>query len=414
MHPGLGYRSPVRDSGPILVIPLGSLQRMRRIYLDYNATAPLLPEALEAAVPYYTSMWGNASSIHRQGREARTAIEDARAQVAQLIGAPNPLDIVFTSGGTEAVNLAIRGYAYGNRSRGQHIITTGVEHPAALDTCRALEQRGFELTYLPVDALGRVDPQTLARSIRPQTILLTLIHGHHEVATLQPLARLVEVAHAHGVRVHVDAVQAVGRVTIDAAAAEVDLLSLTGHKFGGPKGVGALYIRDGLGATMQAVLYGGHQERERRAGTEDIPSIVALGRACALMHQRLADEAERLTVLRDRLESGVLSRIPNVRPLGSGGERLPNTVNLGFVGVKGEALVFNLDLLGIAVSTGASCSSRQGSPSQVLEAMGVPREASEGSVRFSLGWGTTDEDIDRVLDVLPSAVERLRKLSPLP
>jgi cysteine desulfurase len=387
---------------------------MRRVYLDYNATAPLLPEALEAAVPYYTSMWGNASSIHRQGREARMAVEDARAQVAQLIGAPNPLDIVFTSGGTEAVNLAIRGYAYGNRSRGQHIITTRVEHPATLDTCRALEQRGFALTYLPVDALGRVAPEALARSIRPQTIMLTLIHGNHEVATLQPLAALVEVAHGHGIPVHVDAVQAVGRVRIDVAASEIDLLSLTGHKFGGPKGVGALYIRDSLGTTMQPVLHGGHQERERRAGTEDISGIVALGRACDLMHQRLADEGKRLTILRDRLETGVLSRISDIRRHGNGGERLPNTANFGFAGVKGEALVFNLDLLGIAVSTGASCSSRQESPSQVLEAMGVPREASEGSVRFSLGWGTTDEDIERVLDVLPPMVERLRKLSPLP
>jgi cysteine desulfurase len=387
---------------------------MQRVYLDYNATAPLLPEALEAAVPYYTSIWGNASSIHRQGREARIGVEEARAQVAQLIGAPNPLDIVFTSGGTEAINLGIRGYAYGNRSRGHHIITTHVEHPATLDTCRALEQRGFELTYLPVDAVGRVAPEALARSIRPQTILLSLIHGNHEVATLQPLAALVEVAHGHGIAVHVDAAQAVGRVGLDVAASEIDLLSLTGHKFGGPKGVGALYIRDGLGMTMQPVLQGGHQERERRAGTEDIPNIVALGRACALMQQRLVEEDMRLTILRNRLEAGVLSRIPNVCPFGKGGERLPNTANLGFVGVKGEALVFSMDLLGIAVSTGASCSSQQGSPSRVLEAMGVPREASEGSVRFSLGWGTTDEDIERVLDVLPPMVERLRKLSPLP
>jgi cysteine desulfurase len=386
---------------------------MRRVYLDYNATAPLLPEALAAAVPYYTSVWGNASSIHRQGREARMAVEDAREQVAQLIGAANPLDIVFTSGGTEAINLAIRGYAHGNRSRGQHIITTRVEHPAVLDTCRALEQRGFVLTHLPVDGLGCVAPEVLARNIRPQTILVTLIHGNHEVGTLQPLAALVEVAHAHGVPVHVDAVQAVGRVGIDVAVSGIDLLSLSGHKFGGPKGVGALYIRDGLSAAMQAVLHGGHQERERRAGTEDVPSTVALGRACALMYQRLADEGKRLTVLRDHLENGVLSCISEVCPLGNDGDRLPNTTNLSFAGVKGEALVFNLDLLGIAVSTGASCSSRQGVPSQVLAAMGVSQEVSEGSVRFSLGWGTTDEDIERVLDVLPSTVERLRKLSPL-
>jgi cysteine desulfurase len=386
---------------------------MRRVYLDYNATAPLLAEALEAAVPYYTSVWGNASSIHRQGRKARTAVEDAREQVAQLIGAASPLDLVFTSGGTEAVNLAIRGYAHGNGSRGRHIITTCVEHPAALDTCRALERRGFDLTYLPVDDLGRVDPEVLARSIRPQTILLTLIHGNHEVGTLQPLAALAEVARAQGVAVHVDAVQAVGRVGIDVGALGIDLLSLSGHKFGGPKGVGALYVRDGLGATMQAVVHGGHQERERRAGTEDVPSIVALGKACALMGRRLADEGKRLSVLRDRLEIETLSRIPDVRPLGKSDDRLPNTTNIGFAGVKGEALVFNLDLLGIAVSTGASCSSRQGAPSQVLEAMGVPRQVSEGSVRFSLGWGTTDEDIERVLDVLPSMVERLRKLSPL-
>jgi cysteine desulfurase len=360
---------------------------MRRVYLDYNATAPLLPEALEAAVPYYAAVWGNASSIHRQGREARMAVEDAREQAAQLIGAANPLDLVFTSGGTEAVNLAIQGYAYGNRSHGQHIITTRVEHPAALDTCRALEQRGFDLTYLPVDGLGRVDPEVLARSIRPQTILLTLIHGHHEVGTLQPLAALVEVAHAHEVLVHVDAVQAVGRVRIDVAASGIDLLSLAGHKFGGPKGVGALYIRHGLGAMMQAVVQGGHQERERRAGTEDVPSIVALGDACAVIGRRLADDCTRLSALRDRLEVETLSRIPDTHPLGNSADRLPNTTNIGFAGVKGEALVFNLDLLGIAVSTGASCSSRQGVPSQVLEAMGVPRQVSEGSVRFSLGWG---------------------------
>ena len=386
---------------------------MRRVYLDYNATAPLLPEALEAAVPYYTSVWGNASSIHRQGREARMAVEDAREHIARLIGAPNPLDLVFTSGGTEAVNLAIRGYAYGNRARGHHIITTRVEHPAVLDTCRALEQEGFELTYLPVDGLGRVHPDALAHSIRPHTILFTMTHGNHEVGTLQPLSALVDVAHAHGVTVHVDAVQAVGRVPIDVGASRIDLLSLAGHKFGGPKGVGALYIGEALGTTMQAVVHGGHQERERRAGTEDVPSIVALGRACALMSQRLADEGRRLTRWRDHLEAGVLSRIDAVHPLGKDGERLPNTTNLSFTGVKGEALVFNLDLLGIAVSTGASCSSRQGVPSQVLEVMGVSREVSEGSVRFSLGWATTDEDIERVLDVLPSTVERLRMLSPL-
>lgn len=386
---------------------------MRRVYLDYNATAPLLPEALEAALPYYTSVWGNASSIHRQGREARKAVEDAREQVAHLIGAPNPLDIVFTSGGTEANNLAIRGYACGTRARGNHIITTRVEHPAVLDTCRVLEKQGCEFTYLPVDGQGRVDPDTLVESIRPQTILLTVIHGNHEVGTLQPLAELVGVAHAHGVPVHVDAVQAVGRVEIDVAALGIEFLSLSGHKFGGPKGVGALYIAGGTGTTMQAILHGGHQERERRGGTEDVPSIVALGKACALMRQRLTDEGKRLAVLRDRLEAEVVTRIPRARLLGKSAERLPNTANISFAGVKGEALVFNLDLLGIAVSAGASCSSRQGAPSQVLEAMGVSQDEGEGSVRFSLGWGTTDEDLEHVLDVLPSMVERLRMLSPL-
>jgi cysteine desulfurase len=387
--------------------------RMRRVYLDYNATAPLLPEALEAALPYYHVVWGNASSIHRQGREARIAVEEAREQVAQLIGAPNPLDIVFTSGGTEANNLAIRGYVYGNRARGNHIITTGVEHPAVLDTCQALVQQGFELSILPVDDQGHVDPEALVRSIRPQTLLLSVIYGNHEVGTLQPLAELIDVAHAHEVAVHVDAVQAVGRVEVDVATLGIELLSLSGHKFGGPQGVGTLYIGSSIGSTMQAIIHGGHQERERRAGTEDVPTIVALGTACALMRQRLADEGKRLTRLRDHLESGVLSRISETRLLARGNERLPNTANVSFAGVKGEALVFNLDLLGVAASTGASCSSRQGAPSQVLEAMGVCREASEGSVRFSMGWGTTEEDIERVLEVLPSAVERLRMLSPL-
>jgi cysteine desulfurase len=386
---------------------------MRRVYFDYNASAPLRPEVLAAARPYYTSMWGNPSSIHRLGREARSAVEDAREQVAQLLGATNPLGMVLTSGGTEAINLALRGYAYGNRARGNHLITTSIEHPAVLDTCRALQQQGFACTYLPVDGQGRVDPAALAREIRPETILVSVIHGHHEVGTLQPLAALIEVAHAHGVPVHVDAVQAAGRVEIDVQALDIDLLSLSSHKFGGPKGVGALYIAGNIEASMQAVVHGGHQERERRAGTEDVPGIVALGKACALMQPQLAEEGARLAALRDRFEDEVLARLPETQLLGAGGARLPNTSNITFTGVKGEALVFNLDLLGIAVSTGASCSSRQGVPSQVLEAMGVSRQESEGSVRFSLGWGTTAEDIDRVLEVLPSVVTRLRVLSPV-
>jgi cysteine desulfurase len=386
---------------------------MRRVYVDYNASAPLLPEVLAAALPYYTSVWGNPSSIHGLGRKARSAVEEARDQVAQLLGATNPLNIVFTSGGTEAVNLALRGYACGNRARGNHLITTAVEHPAVLDTCRALQQQGFACTYLAVDGRGCVDPEALAKAIRPETILVSVIHGQHEVGTLQPLTALVEVAHAHGVPLHVDAAQAVGRVAIDVQAAPVDLLSCSGHKFGGPKGVGALYIAAGVEASMQAVVHGGHQERERRAGTEDVPGIVALGTACALIQPRLAEEGTRLAALRDRFEAAVLAEVPEARVLGAGGLRLPNTSNVTFAGVKGEALVFNLDLLGIAASTGASCSSRQGVPSQVLEAMGVSRQESEGSVRFSLGWSTTAEDIDRILDVLPAMVKRLRSLSPV-
>jgi cysteine desulfurase len=258
-----------------------------------------------------------------------------------------------------------------------------------------------------------VDPDALLGDIRPQTILLTVIHGNHEVGTLQPIEELIKIAHAHGVAVHVDAVQAVGRVEVDVAALELEFLSLSGHKFGGPKGVGALYINARSGATIQAVIHGGHQERERRAGTEDVPSIVAFGQACALMGQRLADECKRLMALRERLESKILGRIPDTHLLGDTAERLPNTSNISFVGIKGEALVFNLDLLGVAASTAASCSSRQGVPSQVLEAMGVSPQAREGSVRFSMGWGTTDEDIEHVLDVLPATVERLRMLSPL-
>jgi cysteine desulfurase len=386
---------------------------MRRVYLDYNASAPLLPGVLEAALPYYTSVWGNPSSIHRLGREARIAVEDARDQVAQLLGATNPLSIVFTSGATEAINLALRGYARGNRARGTHLITTATEHPAVLDTCRALQQQGFTCTYLPVGGRGSIDPEVLAREIRPETILVSVIHGNHEVGTLQPLAALVEVAHAHDLPIHVDAAQAVGRVEIDVQALGVDLLSCSSHKFGGPKGAGVLYIAGGVEASMQAVVHGGHQERERRAGTEDVPSIVALGKACALMHPRLVAEGARLAGLRDWFEAEVQARIPETRLLSLGEARLPNTSNITFAGVKGEALVFNLDLLGIAASTGASCSSRQGVPSQVLEAMGVSRQESEGSLRFSLGWGTTAEDLDRILDVLPAIVKRLRLLSPV-
>jgi cysteine desulfurase len=385
----------------------------RRIYLDYNATAPLIPEALEAALPYYTARWGNASSIHRLGREARIAVEDAREQVAQLLGVANPLDFVFTGSGTEAINLALRGYAGANRARGRHLVTTTVEHPAVLDTCQALQQDGFEVTYVPVDGQGCVDPDALAKALRPDTLLVSVIYGNHEVGTLQPLAELIAVSHAQGVPVHVDATQAVGRVAVDVQALGIDLLSLSGHKFGGPKGVGALYVRDGLGARMQAVVHGGHQERERRAGTENVPGIVALGRACAWLRPRLADEAKRLASLRDHLEGELLARLPGARVLGGGGPRLPNTSNMSFPGVKGEALVFNLDLLGIAVSTGASCTSRREAPSQVLEAMGVPRVESESSVRFSLGWATTADEIDRVIEVLPAVVARLRALSPL-
>ena len=386
---------------------------VKRVYLDYNATAPLMPEALDAALPYYTLRWGNASSIHRVGREARLAVEEAREQVAQLLGVANPLDIVFTSNGTEAINLALRGYAWANRARGKHLVTTMAEHPAVLDTCQALQQQGFDVTYVPVDGQGCVDPDTLANAIRPDTLLVSVIHGNHEVGTLQPLAELVNATHARGVVMHVDATQAVGRVEIDVRALGVDLLSLSGHKFGGPKGVGALYVHDGLGANMAAVIHGGHQERERRGGTEDVPSLVALGRACALMRSRLVDEAKRLASLRDHLECEVLARLARARILGSGSARLPNTSNVSFLGVKGEALVFNLDLLGIAVSTGASCTSRRGAPSQVLDAMGVSRAESEGSVRFSLGWATTEDDIAQVITVLPGVIERLRMLSPL-
>jgi cysteine desulfurase len=385
----------------------------KRVYLDYNATAPLMPEALEAALPYYTMRWGNASSIHRWGREARLAVEEAREQVAQLLGVANPLDIIFTSNGTEAINLALRGYARANRARGNHLVTTMAEHPAVLDTGQALQQEGFDVTYVPVDGQGCVDPDTLAQAIRPDTLLVSIIHGNHEVGTLQPLAELVNASHGRGVPLHVDAAQAVGRVAIDVPALGVDLLSLSGHKFGGPKGVGALYVRDGLGASMEAVIHGGHQERERRAGTEDVPSLVALGRACMLMRPQLADEAKRLAFLRDHLERELLARLTRTHILGRGSTRLPNTSNVSFLGVKGEALVFNLDLLGIAVSTGASCTSRRGAPSQVLDAMGVSRAESEGSVRFSLGWATTEDDIAQVVTVLPGVVERLRLLSPL-
>jgi cysteine desulfurase len=372
-----------------------------------------MPEALEAALPYYTMRWGNASSIHRWGREARLAVEEAREQVAQLLGVANPLDIIFTSNGTEAINLALRGYARANRARGNHLVTTMAEHPAVLDTGQALQQEGFDVTYVPVDGQGCVDPDTLAQAIRPDTLLVSIIHGNHEVGTLQPLAELVNASHGRGVPLHVDAAQAVGRVAIDVPALGVDLLSLSGHKFGGPKGVGALYVRDGLGASMEAVIHGGHQERERRAGTEDVPSLVALGRACMLMRPQLADEAKRLAFLRDHLERELLARLTRTHILGRGSTRLPNTSNVSFLGVKGEALVFNLDLLGIAVSTGASCTSRRGAPSQVLDAMGVSRAESEGSVRFSLGWATTEDDIAQVVTVLPGVVERLRLLSPL-
>ncbi|MFH1144713.1 MAG: cysteine desulfurase NifS [Candidatus Eisenbacteria bacterium] len=386
---------------------------MSRIYLDHNATTPLDPLVLDEMLPYLRDRFGNASSVHEAGREARRAVEQARERVAALIHA-DPAEIVFTSGGTEADNHALRGvFAKGGRDGDErpHLITSAIEHPAVLNTAQMLEKRGYGVTYLPVDARGRIDVAAVAGAIRSETRLISVMLANNEVGTLQPVAELAPQARERKILLHTDGVQALGRIAIDVRALGVDLLSMSSHKIYGPQGVGALFIRRGV--SVGPLIVGGHQERRRRGGTENVAGIVGFGKACELCGQGLEQNAARTAALRDRLEQAILRRIPHATINGHPTHRLPNTLNAAFRFVEGEALLINLDFEGVAVSTGSACSSGDLKPSHVLIAMGISPVDAHGSLRFSLGRTTTEAEIDAALEVLVRVVERVRSMSPM-
>lgn len=395
---------------------------MNRVYLDYNATTPVEPQVLDAMLPYFSGDFANASSIHTPGQRARAAVETAREQVAALISS-RPQEIVFTSGGTESDNHAIFGVINSvvaqpilavRLSSPQlappHIITTTIEHEAVLNACQAAEKQGASVTYLPVDREGLVDPETVRRAIRPETVLLTIMHANNELGTVQPLEEIGSFAKQHKIYFHADAVQSGGKIPIDVNALIVDLLSLSGHKLYAPKGVGALYVRSGT--RLRQLLYGGHHQRGFRPGTENVAGIVGLGKAAEIARQSLEQDAKQVSVLRDKLERGLLERVPHVRVNGGLAPRTPNTTNIMFSGIEGEALVIALDLKGVACSVGAACSSGAVEPSHVLTAIGLSQEEAKSSLRFSLGRHTTEAEIDFALDVIPAAVAQLRSISP--
>jgi cysteine desulfurase len=375
------------------------------IYMDYNATTPVHPEVLEAFLPFYRDRFGNPSSIHWGGRRVKGAVEEAREKVARFVRC-EPVEIVFTSCGTEADNAAIKGVAAALRGKGNHIVTTRVEHPAVLNTCLYLEQAGYEITFLEVDRDGMLDPASLEAAITDRTTLISAMYANNETGTLFPVREIGAVAARRGVYFHCDTVQAAGKMPIDWREMNASLLALSGHKLGAPQGIGALVVRRGI--KLHPLLHGGAQERNRRAGTENVAGIVAFGKACELAQASLAAEAERLAGLRNRLERGILARVPEVRVNGHHDLRLPNTLNISFAGVEADSLLANLDLQGIAVSSGAACSSGTLRVSPVLSAMGVEPLLAKGSVRFSLGRENTEAEVDFVLDVLPGIVERLR------
>lgn len=382
---------------------------MKKIYLDHAATTPVDPEVLHEMLPYFSQSYGNPSSIHSLGQEGRTAIEQSRAKVAALIGARSD-EIVFTSGGTEADNLAIIGIACASENKGNHIITTQIEHHAVLEACKSLESRGFRTTFVPVDRYGMVDPDAIRRAITAKTVLISVMHANNEVGTIQPVAEIGRIAREKGILLHTDAVQTVGHIPVNVNELGVDLLAMSAHKLYGPKGVGALYVRQGT--RIASFMHGGGQERGLRSSTENVPGIVGFGKATEIALREVEGEGRNLARLRDLLIQGLLDRIDRICLNGHPTGRLPNNVNVSVEFVEGEALALNLDLEGVAVSTGSACSSTDMEPSHVLAAMGIPAALARGSLRFTLGKGTTEQQIQRVLEVLPAIVSRLRAVSP--
>lgn len=383
---------------------------MNKIYMDNAATTRITQPVLEAMMPYLTGCYGNPSSVYETGREARKAIEKARQQTAEALGA-QPGEIYFTGCGTESDNWALRGAAYARRDKGKHIITSAIEHHAVLHTAQQLEKEGFQVTYLPVDGEGLVDPAELEKAMRPDTTLVSVMMANNEIGTLQPIEELGRIAKAHGALMHTDAVQAIGSVAIDLAKLPVDLLSLSGHKFHAPKGVGALYVRKGT--SISRFMLGGAQERGQRAGTENLASIVGLGAAIQLAAENLPRHNAYLTQLRDAMIHGIMERIPHVGLNGHPRKRLPGNVNVSVRYLEGESMLLNLDLRGIAASSGSACTSGSLDPSHVLLAIGLPHEIAHGSLRFSLSEDNTLEEVEQVVDELEKIVRRLRSMSPL-
>ena len=383
---------------------------MKRVYLDYAATTPVHPDVTKAMLPYLTDAFGNPSSLYSYGQEAKGAIEEARAKVADLIGAQDE-EIVFTGSGTEADNFAIKGVAFANESKGNHIITSSIEHHAVIETCKFLEKRNFSVTYLPVDEYGLVDPRDVKKDITDKTILISVMHANNEVGTIEPIAEIGKVAKEAGIYFHTDAAQTVGHIPVDVNELGVDLLSISAHKLYGPKGIGALYIKKGT--KLIPFMHGGGQERRRRASTENVPGIAGLGTAAELARQGVSQEAQHLTRLRNQLIKGLLERIDHIRLNGHPLKRLPNNINVSVDFVEGESMLLNLDLESICASTGSACSSSSLEPSHVLLAMGLSHEQAHGSLRFTLGKWTTEEEIGQVLEVLPRIVAKLRAMSPL-
>ena len=384
---------------------------MRKAYLDNNATTRMREEVLEAMIPYMTDVYGNASSVHEFGRTARRAIDEARQKVADFLGAASKEEVVFTSGGTESDNLAIKGVASALRAKGNHIITSAIEHHAVLNVCKQLEKEGFRVTYLGTDKDGVMKLDELKTAIGKDTILITIMWANNETGTINPIEEIGRIAKEKGVCFHTDGVQAAGKLSFVLKDMNIDLASISAHKIYGPKGVGALYIRKGAKITPQ--MLGGHHEMGKRAGTENVAGIVGFGRAAELAKKELAAESRKLTELRDYLHKGITSRIEHTRLNGHPSARLPNTLNISFEYLEGESIVLNLDMEGVAVSTGSACTSGTLEPSHVLTAMGVDPVDAQGSIRFSLGRDTSKEDVDYVLEVLPPIIKRLRAMSPL-
>ncbi|NCO24535.1 MAG: cysteine desulfurase NifS [Candidatus Infernicultor aquiphilus] len=383
---------------------------MKRIYMDHAATTSTDVEVVEAMKPYFTQKYGNPNSIHSFGQEAREAVEEAREKIARLIGA-NPSEIVFTAGGTEADNYAIKGIAWANQKKGNHIITSQIEHHAVLHSCQFLEKHGFKVTYLKVDKYGLIDPEDVKKAITGQTILVTIMHANNEIGTIEPIKEIGKIVKEAGIYFHTDSVQTTGHIPIEVNDLGVDMLSISGHKLYGPKGVGALYLRKGT--KIVNLIDGGAQEKNRRAGTENVTGMVGLGKAVELAEKRLAGgEVDKVVKLRDKLITGIMDQIENVRLNGHSTRRLPGNANICFEFIEGESMLLNLDMKGVAASSGSACTSGSLEPSHVLLAIGLPPEIAHGSLRLTLGKDNTEEDIDYVLDILPKIIEKLRALSP--